>query len=49
VAAELVAAEGELAQRFTSLRGGQWQRPDRRRDGARFTIDTFPATSSATP
>ena len=41
VAAELVAAADVLCDRFTALTPGQWQRPGRRSDGARFTVESF--------
>ncbi len=41
VAAELSAAGEELARDFERVEGAQWQRPGRRGDGARFTVDSF--------
>jgi hypothetical protein len=41
VAAELTVAAASLAGRFDSVTGDQWQRPGRRSDGARFTVETF--------
>ncbi len=38
---ELLAAAGQLADRFDGVTGATWQRPGRRSDGARFTVDTF--------
>jgi hypothetical protein len=38
---QLVAAAGQLARRFESVAGDQWQRTGRRSDGASFTIDSF--------
>ena len=41
VAAALRQAAFAIAGRFESVTGGQWQRPGRRSDGARFTVETF--------
>jgi hypothetical protein len=41
VAAELARAAADLADRFDTVSGPDWQRPGRRSDGASFTIDTF--------
>jgi hypothetical protein len=41
VAPQLAAAAEALAARFDDVVGEQWERPGRRSDGARFTVDTF--------
>lgn len=41
VASQLVLAGEELARRFAGVHGEQWQRPGRRSDGARFSINTL--------
>jgi hypothetical protein len=41
VSGDLVAAGRSLADRFASVRNGQWQRTGHRSDGATFTVDTF--------
>jgi hypothetical protein len=41
VAAALRQAALAIAGRFESVTGDQWQRPGRRSDGARFTVETF--------
>ena len=41
VARELAQAGEELAVAFERVHGNQWQRPGRRSDGARFTVDSF--------
>jgi hypothetical protein len=41
VAAALRQAALALAGRFESVTADQWQRPGRRGDGARFTVETF--------
>ena len=41
VAAALHQAALAIAGRFESVTGDQWQRPGRRSDGARFTVETF--------
>ncbi len=41
VARELATAGEELAGDFEQVEGAQWQRPGRRGDGARFTVDSF--------
>jgi hypothetical protein len=41
VAVELVEAAQGLADRFETVDGAGWDRPGRRSDGARFTVDTF--------
>ena len=41
VSLQLVRAAGELATAFEGVRGGQWQRPGRRSDGASFTVAGF--------
>ena len=40
-AGELAAAAETIADRFAALTDGQWARPGRRSDGARFTVETF--------
>jgi hypothetical protein len=41
VSTEILAAAAALAQRFAGVSGASWQRPGRRGDGARFTVETF--------
>jgi DinB superfamily len=41
VAAEVVAAGDQVADSFAAVDGAQWQRPGRRSDGARFTVESF--------
>jgi hypothetical protein len=41
VAGQLQAAAEELAARFDTVSGDEWQRTGNRSDGARFSIDTF--------
>ena len=41
VADELSVAAGELADRFDSVSGDQWDRTGFRSDGARFTVESF--------
>jgi hypothetical protein len=41
VADELAADASCLAARFEQVSDDQWERPGRRSDGARFTIDSF--------
>jgi hypothetical protein len=41
VAAELRAGADTLAAHFDQVRGGQWDRPGARGDGARFTVASF--------
>lgn len=41
VATELEAAGEELAMAFDRLHEGDWDRPGRRSDGARFTVESF--------
>jgi hypothetical protein len=41
VKVELVEAAHTLADRFDTVTGDGWERPGRRSDGARFTVDTF--------
>jgi DinB superfamily len=41
VAVELVDAADRLASRFETVTGAGWDRPGRRSDGARFTVDSF--------
>lgn len=41
VSVELAEAAEELAAAFDRVEGGQWQRPGRRSDGARFTVESF--------
>lgn len=41
VAAELAEAGEALAAEFERVDGGQWERPGRRGDGARFTVESF--------
>lgn len=41
VGAELAAAGESLAARFAAVQEGQWARPGRRSDGARFTVESF--------
>jgi hypothetical protein len=41
VAGDLQAAAGDLAARFETVSGSQWERPGRRSDGASFTVETF--------
>ena len=41
VADEIAAAGADLADRFDAVRDRAWQRPGRRSDGARFTVETF--------
>jgi DinB superfamily len=41
VAAQLHEAGELLAAHFQSVQDEQWQRPGRRSDGARFTVETF--------
>ncbi len=39
VAEELVAAAGQIADRFDAVADSQWSRTGRRSDGARFTVE----------
>jgi hypothetical protein len=41
VRSELMAAAGELADRFDRMRGDEWGRTGTRSDGASFTIESF--------
>jgi hypothetical protein len=41
VARELVAAAAEVTELYGSVRGDQWDRPGRRSNGSRFTVDTL--------
>ena len=41
VSGELLAAAEQVADRFASVSGAQWDRAGRRSDGASFTVDTF--------
>jgi hypothetical protein len=41
VAAELAAAADAVATSFAGVTGDEWQRPGRRSDGARFTVESF--------
>jgi DinB superfamily len=41
VSDELVEAAEGLADRFDTVAGAGWDRPGRRSDGARFTVDSF--------
>ncbi len=41
VRAELADAAEALAAAFEAVDGSQWQRPGRRSDGARFTVESF--------
>jgi hypothetical protein len=41
VAGQLVAAADVLAQRFSEVEPGQWERPGVRSDGAHFTVETL--------
>jgi hypothetical protein len=41
VSAELVVAAEDLAEAFSAVSDGQWDRPGRRSDGAVFTVETF--------
>jgi hypothetical protein len=41
VADELESAAFDIARRFESVSGEQWQRTGRRSDGAHFTVETF--------
>jgi hypothetical protein len=41
VAVQLSRAAGAIARSFEAVDGEQWQRPGRRSDGARFTVETF--------
>jgi hypothetical protein len=41
VLSHLRAAASDLADRFDSVHGVQWERPGRRSDGAAFTVTTF--------
>jgi DinB superfamily len=41
VARDLQAAAATLAESFDEVEGDAWQRPGRRSDGARFTVETF--------
>jgi hypothetical protein len=41
VRVELVEAGRALADRFDQVSGAAWERPGRRSDGARFTVETF--------
>lgn len=41
VRGELVAAADALATDFEAVDGRQWERPGRRSDGARFTVESF--------
>ena len=38
---ELLEAAQTLAERFETVTGDAWERPGRRSDGARFTVETF--------
>ncbi len=41
VSVELTAAADALADRLAGVAAAQWDRPGRRSDGARFTVDSF--------
>ena len=41
VTQELLEAAQTLAERFETVTGDAWDRPGRRSDGARFTVETF--------
>jgi hypothetical protein len=41
VAVDAMAAADVVAKRFAGVTGEQWERPGRRSDGARFTVDTI--------
>jgi DinB family protein len=41
VSRELAEAAEAIATAFDAVHGAQWQRPGRRSDGAKFTIETF--------
>ena len=41
VAAELTSAAADLADRFDSVSGAQWERTGFRSDGAGFTVESF--------
>jgi hypothetical protein len=41
VADELAVAADDIAERFDTVWGAQWERTGTRSDGARFTIDSF--------
>lgn len=41
VSAACRAAGEQMAQRWSSIREDQWQRPGRRSNGSRFTVDTI--------
>jgi hypothetical protein len=41
VTRELVEATGAVADRYASVSGTDWDRPGRRSDGARFTVDSL--------
>lgn len=41
VSGELTAAATALADRLAEVSGEQWERPGRRSDGARFTVESF--------
>ena len=41
VADEIAGAGAALADRFDTVRDATWDRPGRRSDGARFTVETF--------
>jgi hypothetical protein len=38
---DLLAAAEQIASRFQAVSGDQWQRPGRRSDGAKFTVESF--------
>ena len=41
VAGQLIAAADTIAAQFGDVHGPQWQRPGRRSNGSRFTVETF--------
>jgi hypothetical protein len=41
VSRELLEAGDTIAHRFAAVTDPQWERPGRRSDGAKFTVDTF--------
>ena len=41
VSSEVEAAADDLAEAFDRLQAGDWDRPGRRSDGARFTVESF--------
>lgn len=41
VAEEIASAAEDLAARFDSVKGGDWERTGNRSDGARFTVESF--------